>query len=215
MPTAHPYRRRSRPATLLTRIPGFAQQRPADVEDSEVQEEGTEENIAQNGNGISHAGPSEPTEEEVESGNNSDSDWDTNHLTRLGVPDRRFLENRALTEDDIGLNYRRASTGRVVNGVHVTEDGAPDRRFKENRSLSDDDVELMKAELILSKHGVSREEISPTEILARHASSDSIPTQPRMPATHAATISGTRKKVASRASTQSQKATGTGGARRR
>lgn len=188
MPTQQQYRRRqSRPATLLTRINPDRQGN--DSQNGEQEEEDSDLNT-QGFNG----GPSEPTEEEVEAGN----EWGTQHLTRLGTPDRRFLENRALTEEDIGIvNYRRANSSRVVNGIHVTEDGTPDRRYKENRALTDEDIEILKAQLILQKHGIQKNEISPTAILARHASSDAV-TQTRMEAQNQTKASGTRQRVEAR-----------------
>lgn len=146
-------RHSSRPATLLNIK---RKEAPKDIEEEEEEiEEETPET----------EGFSEPTEEEV-------MDWNTDHLTKIGTPDRRFKENRALTEEDVSTSlYRRASSGSIVDGIHVTSDGTPDRRYKENRALSDEEVEIRKAEIILAKHGLTRNEISPTAILARHAPS--------------------------------------------
>lgn len=192
-------RRQSRPATLLN----IHRNEVANQEVEEREEEETQ------GHDV---GPSEPTEEEVEETSNQNNEWGTPHLTRLGVPDRRFLENRALTEEDVGLTFkqRRANSGMVINGIHVTADGAPDRRYKENRALTDEDIEILKAELILQKHGVKKEEISPMAILARHAAN--APTQ-KMPAQQPVTESGTRPKVTVRRPSVQQKAAA-GGRRR-
>eukprot|EP00697_Spironema_sp_BW2_P012449 gnl/Spiro4/28698_TR14197_c0_g3_i1.p2 gnl/Spiro4/28698_TR14197_c0_g3~~gnl/Spiro4/28698_TR14197_c0_g3_i1.p2 ORF type:complete len:215 (-),score=14.45 gnl/Spiro4/28698_TR14197_c0_g3_i1:4785-5429(-) len=188
-------RRQSRPATLLTRLPSV--RRMEEVQNN--QEEVEQEEELDGG----YSGPSEPTEEEVEAGNQNE--WGTDHVTRTGAPDRRFKEHRALTEEDVGGgNYRRATVGRVVDGIHVTEDGAPDRRFKENRALTDEDIEIRKAELILAKHGILKPEISPTAILASHAPSNA-PTQTRLvaqqprqesPLARVARASSTRTKAA-------------------
>lgn len=194
-------RRQSRPATLLTQLPSVRRMGEVNQEE-EFEEEEFEEEVG--GNGAYNAGPSEPTEGEVEAGN-AENEWGTDHITRTGVPDRRFKENRALTEADVGqTQYRKASVGRVVNGVHVTEDGIPDRRFKENRALSDEEIEIRRAELILAKHGITKNQISPQAILASHAPrpepSEAV-TQTRMqaqgesPLQRVARASGTRHKA--------------------
>ncbi len=206
-----PYRRRaSRPATLLTRLPSV--RRMEDL-NNQVQEEEVEE-VERNGG--YNVGPSEPTEEEVEAGN-SENEWGTDHITRTGVPDRRFKENRALTESDVGqTQYRKATVGRMVNGVHVTDDGTPDRRFKENRALTDEDIEIRKAELILAKHGITKNQISPQAILASHAPPPSeaitqvrMPAQGESPLARVARASGTRHKAS-----QQKPAKAAGGKRR-
>jgi hypothetical protein len=190
-------RRQSQPATLLTRLPSIRRMEEVQNNQEEVDQE--EEQLDGG-----YSGPSEPTEEEVEA-SNQQNEWGTDHVTRTGTPDRRFKENRALTEQDVGGgNYRRATVGRVVDGIHVTEDGAPDRRFKENRALTDEDIEIRKAELILAKHGILKPEISPTAILASHAPSNA-PTQTRLvaqqprqesPLARVARASSTRTKAA-------------------
>lgn len=212
-------RRQSRPATLLTRLPSVRRMeevRPDQEVEGEVEEVEQEE---------MSAGPSEPSEEEVEAGN-AENEWGTDHVTRTGTPDRRFKENRALTEEDVGqVQYRRATVGRVVDGIHVTEDGAPDRRFKENRALTDEDIEIRKAELILAKHGITKSQVSPQAILASHAPNEIVsstaPTQTRMaaqrdesPLARVARTSSTRTKAAAHQKA-SQKSTGTNGTKRR
>jgi hypothetical protein len=206
-------RRQSQPATLLTRLPSVRRMEEVQGNQEEVEQEEQELDGA-------YGGPSEPSEGEVEAGNTNE--WGTDHVTRTGTPDRRFKENRALTEEDVGqANYRRATVGRVVDGIHVTEDGAPDRRFKENRALTDEDIEIRKAELILAKHGILKPEISPTAILASHAPSNA-PTQTRLvaqprqesPLARVARASSTRTKAATQKG-PAAKATANGSGRRR
>lgn len=83
---------------------------------------------------------------------------ESNHFTKNGKPDRRYKGQRDLPDEQvINPGYRRASTAHVVQGVHVTKDGSPDRRYKENRTISDEEAEVMKARLILKRHGAGIE----------------------------------------------------------
>lgn len=161
--TLQQYRRhQSRPATLLTSLPFLRRLEEANQNNQEIEN--------------NYGGPSDPTEEEMEGGTR---EWGIDHVTMAGTPDRRFKEYRSMTEADVGGgNYRRTTVGRLVAGVHVTAEGAPDRRFKENRALTDEDIEILKAELVLAKHGI-KSEISPTAILASHAPINA-PTQIRL-----------------------------------
>lgn len=77
---------------------------------------------------------------------------DTDHLTKMGMPDRRFKGQRDLPEESvINPAYRRpAQPFQDEEGIHRTRDGKPDRRFLENRAMPEDEAKVRQAEYFLA-----------------------------------------------------------------
>jgi len=76
------------------------------------------------------------------------------HVTKSGVPDRRFKGQRDLPPAQFQHTYRQPQQGGVQGGIHVTLEGKPDRRFKENRNLDEEEVMRKYAENLADQFGI-------------------------------------------------------------
>lgn len=73
---------------------------------------------------------------------------ETEHITKGGLPDKRFSENKV---------PQGIAKSRNTFGVHRTKSGAPDRRFLENQHLTATQAEIEQAKELLRRAGIKVE----------------------------------------------------------
>jgi len=80
------------------------------------------------------------------------------HLTKFGKKDRRFLGQRDIPPEEtvVNPNYVHPKTGGVIGETHITQLGKPDMRFRENRNRPQEEVLADWAENVYEQFGRQR-----------------------------------------------------------